>query len=145
MLEKALEIANKAHAGQKDKGGQPYIHHPLAVANMVQKPVEKIVALLHDVIEDSDVTIDDLRAAGFGDEVINAVFAITKIKGESYEDYLERVAGNSIATAVKIADMTHNSDISRIPNPSPKDFERVNRYHVSIQELTKRRDGKSND
>lgn len=107
----ALEIAKKTHQGQFDKGGQSYIRHPVAVANLVESQTEKIVALLHDVCEDSDVTIDDLRVAGFSDNILNVVQAITKVNGESYEEYLDRVAKNPIATAVKIADMTHNSDL----------------------------------
>lgn len=134
----ALKIARKAHEGQKDKGGQPYINHPMAVADLVKSQTEKIVALLHDVCEDSDITIDDLRVAGFNDEVLEAVKAITKVDGESYEEYLDRVARNPVATTVKIADMTHNSDLSRIPYPGSKDFERVERYKANIQKLIKK-------
>jgi len=145
MINLALKIAQKAHEGQKDKGGKPYINHPIAVAELVESPTEKMVALLHDVCEDTDVTIDDLRAAGFSDDVLNAVQAITKVNGESYEEYLERVARNPIATAVKIADMTHNSDLGRILSPSPRDFERVERYQANILKLTQRRGGRSDE
>ena len=145
MWDAALAIASKAHDGQIDKGGQPYINHPIAVAELVESPTEKIVALLHDVCEDTDVTIDDLRAAGFSDNVLDAVQAITKINGESYEEYMDRVAKNPVATAVKIADMMHNSDLSRIPTPSPKDFERVERYQANILKLAQRRGGRSDE
>ncbi|MCL6577667.1 HD domain-containing protein [Kyrpidia sp.] len=132
----ALRIAKQAHAGQTDKGGWPYIEHPLAVASMVHGSKEKIVALLHDVCEDSDIALEDLRAAGFDDDVIEAVRAITKMKGESYDAYLARVAANPIARAVKIADLRHNCDLSRISNPGPSDFARVKRYQAAIRTLS---------
>ncbi|HHY67315.1 MAG TPA: HD domain-containing protein [Alicyclobacillus sp.] len=131
----AFRIAEQAHAGQTDKGGRPYIEHPLAVADMVDGCKEKIVALLHDVCEDSGITPEDLRDAGFDDDVIAAVRAITKMKGERYNTYLARVAANPIARAVKIADLRHNCDLSRIPNPGPKDFARVKRYEAAIRTL----------
>ncbi len=135
LVDLALEIAKKAHEGQVDKGGRPYIGHPIAVADIVESESEKIVALLHDVCEDSDVTLEGLRKAGFSKEVLDAVQAITKVGGESYEDYLARVVRNPIATTVKIADMTHNSDLSRISNPTENDLERVEKYKASIKRL----------
>lgn len=133
--EKAYKIACKAHKGQKDKGGNDYILHPCAVANMLETDIEKAVAYLHDVVEDTDITFDDLRNEKFPLTVINAVDAITKRKGETYDDYIARVAENKIARIVKIADMTHNSDISRISNPTLKDIERVNNYNKKIKKL----------
>ena len=131
----AYNIASKAHKGQKDKGGEDYFKHPLAVSNKLSGKKEKIVALLHDVIEDTDVTVNDLKEAGFSDEVVLAVSAITKKAGEDYEEYLNRVKQNPIALRVKIADMEHNSDISRIKNPKEKDLKRLEKYKIRLKEL----------
>lgn len=123
FLEKAIEISTKAHKGQKDKAGKDYINHPMTVAAMVNEDNEKIVAYLHDVVEDTNVTLADLKEVGFDNNVIEAIDAITKRDGENYDDYIYRVSNNKIAKQVKIADMTHNSDISRFDNPSQKDIE----------------------
>ena len=123
FLEKAIEISTKAHKGQKYKAGKDYINHPMTVAAMVNEDNEKIVAYLHDVVEDTNVTLADLKEVGFDNDVIEAIDAITKRDGENYDDYIYRVSNNKIAKQVKIADMTHNSDISRFDNPSQKDIE----------------------
>jgi len=106
--QKALEVATAAHDGYTDKVGVAYIQHPLAVAAAVEGTQEKIVALLHDVVEDTEVTLDDLRGHGFDEIIIAAVDAITKRKGEPLEDYLARVKANPVALAVKFADIQHN-------------------------------------
>ncbi len=137
MLNKAIELAHIAHKGQLDKGGNPYINHPLRVMNNVETIEEKIVAVLHDVVEDSEVTLEDLRIAEFSDRIIAAVNAITKVEGEKREDYLQRVMGNPIALRVKIADMTDNADISRIPNPTKRDRERIRIYKKTLLKLKK--------
>ncbi|MDR1184900.1 MAG: HD domain-containing protein [Coriobacteriales bacterium] len=123
----ALRVATEAHAGQTDKGGRPYISHPLTVAAMV-KGDAVVVALLHDVVEDTAVTLEDLRSAGFSDAVISAVDAITRRKGEHDVPYLARVRENPLALTVKLADLTHNSDITRIANPSDTDKKRATLY-----------------
>lgn len=138
MILLAYKIAFDAHKGQKDRGGKDYILHPLYVAKLVQSEEEKIVALLHDVIEDTDITLDDLRASGFPESVINALDAITKRPGETYSDYLERVVENPIALSVKIADITHNADLSRIPNPTEKDIARTAKYNEALKYLKAR-------
>ena len=135
LSESALEIAKKAHAGQKDKAGVEYILHPMTVASKMHTDVERAVAYLHDVVEDTDVTVNDLKEAGFSDEVVSAVSTITKKDGEDYEEYLNRVKQNPIALRVKIADMEHNSDISRIPNPTEKDLNRLEKYKIRLREL----------
>lgn len=135
MFNKALALAKAAHAGQFDKGGHPYIYHPMAVAEMVESEEEKTVALLHDIVEDTATTFDDLRKQGFPDHIVEAVQALTKVTGIAYEDYLEIVKQNKLALTVKIADMTHNSDLSRIPHPTAKDYVRVNKYRRLSQEL----------
>lgn len=134
-IEKAIRISLEAHLGQKDKGGHPYILHPLRIMNHVTGYEEKIVALLHDVVEDSDVTLTDLQNEGFSEDVIFAVDCLTKRKEENYGDYLERVAQSEIAKTVKIADLTDNSDLSRIPSLTEKDYKRVQKYKQSIEFL----------
>ena len=140
MLDKAIAIAKIAHEGQVDKGGQPYIDHPLRVMNNVDIVEEKIVAVLHDAVEDSDLTFEDLRLKGFSEEIVDAIAAITKQEGEKRNDYLKRVMNNPIALRVKIADMTDNADISRIPNPTEKDRERTRIYKKNIIKLQKKLD-----
>ena len=137
MVSLALDIARKAHNGQVDKAGRPYINHPVAVASMVNTDDEKTVAYLHDVVEDTVVQLDDLKAFGFGTHIVEAVDAISRRKGESRDDYLKRVRGNSLARVVKLADLKHNSDISRIPCPLEKDYQRRERYLKEIELLKK--------
>jgi hypothetical protein len=138
LREKAFQIARSAHAGQVDKAGRPYIDHPLAVERLVKTPKQRIVALLHDVVEDTPVTLDDLKP--FGKKIVRAIDAISKRQGEPLDEYLIRVEANPLARAVKIADLTHNSDLTRIPNPTPEDIERVLRYEAEIVQLKKRKD-----
>lgn len=135
MLELALKVATEAHKGQKDKGGRDYINHPLTVASMCESDEEKIVALLHDVIEDTDVALEDLKKYGFSSRILEAIDCITKRPGVSYDEYLRKVKNNELARKVKIADMTHNSDISRILEPTNKDYARVEKYKEKIQYL----------
>lgn len=114
MLEHALKLAYEAHEGQVDKAGAPYILHCLRVANAVETKEQKTVALLHDVMKDTDITADMLIAAGFSNVVVDAVDAITRLSSESYRTYLKRVATNDIAYKVKLADMWDNSDVTRL-------------------------------
>lgn len=129
-LEKAIEIAAKAHAGQTDKGGEPYILHPLRVMLRVNNNLERMAAVLHDVVEDSDITFENLVQEGFPTEVIEAVAALTKLPGETRLQAAERAARNPIARAVKLADNAENMDISRIPNPTEKDIARLHEYEA---------------
>ncbi len=131
QAEKALEVATKAHFGQKDKAGKDYILHPIMVASFMESDSEKAVAYLHDVVEDTNVTLDDLRNI-FTDEVVNAVEAITKRKNEPYDDYLKRVSSNKIARKVKVSDLLHNSDLTRLQTITEKDIKRVNKYKRGI-------------
>ncbi|MGK5034484.1 HD domain-containing protein [Janthinobacterium sp. LB3P118] len=136
-LERAIEIAAATHAGQTDKGGAPYILHPLGVMLRVAPGAQQIVAVLHDVVEDSDgkVSFDDLAREGFSQEVIDGVRAVTKIEGESYEDFISRAALNPVGKAVKLADLAENSDLSRIEVPTQKDLERVEKYRRAMEYL----------
>jgi len=129
-LEKAIEIAAKAHAGQFDKGGEPYILHPLRVMLRMNNNLERMAAVLHDVVEDSDITLEKLSKEGFSAEVIEAVAALTKLPGETRLQAAERAARNPIARVVKLADNSENMNISRIPNPSEKDIARLQEYET---------------
>ena len=131
MLNKAIEIAARAHNGQTDKGGKPYILHPLRVLlNFCESESEavKICAVLHDVVEDTDITLKELQSEGFSDEVITALDFLTKRENESYENFIDRVLTNEIACKVKNGDLADNMDLTRIPNPTEKDKERIKKY-----------------
>ena len=134
-LERAIAIAAAAHAGQLDKGGAPYILHPLKVMLRMTTLEERIVAVLHDVVEDCEISLDDLRKEGFSEEVLSAIESVTKVPGESYEDFVERAAQNPIGRVVKLADLEENSDLSRIASPSWDDLERVEKYRRAIARL----------
>lgn len=124
ILLTALRIARTAHAGQVDKGGAPYLGHVMRVAADVAAHGEDVqaVALLHDVIEDTAVTLADLAGQGLPTVVIEAIDALTKRKGEEYGDYLDRVAANPWARLVKLADLKDNQDLTRIPKPTEHDY-----------------------
>lgn len=132
----AKQVAVKAHQGQLDKGGQPYITHPEFVANQVTGDETKAVAWLHDVVEDTPVTFDDLRAAGLSETVVAGVDAITKRGNEDYEAYLERVAANPLAKAVKLADLNHNMDTSRLKTIDDKTKVRLEKYRIAFAKLS---------
>lgn len=134
MLDKALKIAYEAHKNQVDKGGAPYFLHPIYVALLMDTTDQKIVALLHDVVEDTDITLDDLRREGFPEYIIEAVDAITH-RGESYEEYIKKVETNALAFAVKLGDIKHNMDISRLKNITEKDIKRVEKYKKALAYL----------
>jgi len=134
-LERAIAIAATAHAGQVDKGGAPYILHPLKVMLRMTTLEERIVAVLHDVVEDCGVSLDDLRKEGFSEEVLSAIESVTKVPGESYDDFVDRAAQNPIGRAVKLADLEENSDISRIASPGWEDLERIEKYRRAIARL----------
>lgn len=131
-LERAIAIAATAHEGQVDKGGSPYILHPLKVMLRVNTLEERIVAVLHDVVEDCGVSLDELRKEGFSEAVLMAIESVTKVPGESYETFVERAAQNPIGRVVKLADLEENSDLSRIAQPSWEDLERIEKYRRAI-------------
>jgi ppGpp synthetase/RelA/SpoT-type nucleotidyltranferase len=136
-LQRAEEIARQAHAGQTDKAGQPYINHPLTVASSVETEELKTIAMLHDVVEDcrEEYSFDMLREEGFSAQVIGALEALTRGADENYWDYIRRVADNDLAMEVKLADLAHNSDRSRIPNPTPEDNARWEKYRKATTYL----------
>lgn len=133
-LQKALQLAQKAHRHQKDKGGVDYFFHPITVALMCKDPQAQIVALLHDVMEDSDITVQDLKHAGFSDSILEALSCLTR-NDESYEDYIERIKSNPLAKMVKLADLTHNMDLSRIEQANDTDVKRLEKYQRAYETL----------
>ncbi len=135
VLEKALSIALEAHEGQVDKAGKPYILHPLRLMMSLEDEVEMIAALLHDVIEDSDVTNEDLKKAGIPDEAIEIIGYLTKQKNESYEDFIKRISTHKTASKVKLKDIEDNMNISRLETLGQKDLERIEKYHRSLKLL----------
>ena len=135
-LVRAIEIATEAHKGQYDKAGNDYIGHPLRVMEMGTTENEKIVGVLHDVVEDTDWTFEALTAEGFSEEVIAALRCVTKLsENENYDDFIERVKKNPLATAVKINDLTDNMDIRRLPYLSDKDIKRLKKYLKAYKKL----------
>ena len=136
MLELALSLAKKAHRGQFDKAGVDYIEHPIYVASQVDTEEEKAVALLHDVIEDSPFTAEELLQAGLPETVVTAVQVLTKKKEKDYQTYLENVKSNSLARVGKLADLKHNSDLSRLSSVTDKDLERLEKYKKAIDYLS---------
>ena len=141
---RAMKIAYKAHEGQVDKIGVPYIYHPVHLAEQMTTEDTCVAALLHDVVEDSDCSLDDLKAQGFTDAQIEAVRLLThEIKeGLDYEgreqeylDYVRRLKSNPIARIVKLADLTHNMDPNRIKNPTERDEKRLQKYKKAYEIL----------
>ena len=135
-LTKAIEIATQAHEGQFDKAGNDYIGHPLRVMEMGRTEAEKIVGVLHDVVEDTNWTFEMLEAEGFSKEVVDALRCVTKLsEKENYDDFIERVKKNPLAVAVKINDLSDNMDIRRLPYLSDKDVKRLKKYLKAYKRL----------
>ena len=134
-LERAIAVTAMAHEGQVDKAGMPYVLHPLRMMLSVDTPEARMAAVLHDVVEDTAVTLEQLRSEGFPEAVIEAVEALTKRDGEDYEAFIRRVAPNPIARKVKLADLRDNSDLSRIAEPTEKDRARLEKYRRAIETL----------
>ena len=135
MTRNAMRIAYQAHHLQVDKTNVPYIFHPMMVANMQKDEITTTIALLHDVVEDTAMTLEDL-AKEFPDEVIEALTLLTHDRNEDYFDYVERIKSNPYAKAVKLADLTHNSDITRIEIIDEKAQRRLDKYQKAIKLLT---------
>ena len=139
-VRKAFEVAKQAHAGQIDKSGVEYINHPLTVASNVGDDVSAIiVALLHDVAEDTAKTLDDLRTEiPLTAEELQALKLLTHDDSTPYLEYVERISKDKLAAKVKAADLNHNSDLSRLKNPAAKDFERVEKYRLALEILRRK-------
>jgi (p)ppGpp synthase/HD superfamily hydrolase len=134
-LQRAIEIAVTAHKGQVDKGGAPYILHPLRIMLSLKSEEEKILGVLHDVVEDSDWSFNDLSKEGFSDDVIKGLRSVTAIEGEDYGSFIQRARSDPIGRNVKIADITDNLDIRRIEELSDRDFTRIKKYRRALKVL----------
>lgn len=140
MLGAMLVLVTNAHAGQFDRGGKPYILHPLAVMHKLRTDDEELmcIALGHDVIEDTKTTYADLRAAGMTERVIQGIRSLTKVPGETYDEYKQRVFLNQDAMRVKLKDLMHNTDIRRLKGITDKDIARMAKYHQFYMEILAR-------
>jgi (p)ppGpp synthase/HD superfamily hydrolase len=134
-LEDAILLAAQAHRGQRDKAGRPYILHPLRVMLALEGEDERIVGVLHDLVEDTGHTLDELLAAGYSEAVLAALDCLTRRDGETYEQFVERIKPNPIARRVKLADLADNLDVRRLPAVGERDAERLNRYLKAWAEL----------
>lgn len=132
---RALQICFDAHKDQVDKSQIPYVFHPFHLADQMQTEAETVVALLHDVVEDSDYTFADLEKEGFGEEIINALKLLTHNDGSKYMDYVAKIKENPLAKAVKLADLKHNSDITRLDVIDEKALKRRDTYLEAIKFL----------
>jgi len=137
-FDQALAIAVKAHAGQTDKMGDPYIFHPLRIMFKMHSEPERIVAILHDVVEDSEITLEDLRRKGFSKKIIAAVDAMTKRPHEDYDDYVKRVSGNPLARVIKVADLEDNMELRLKHVLICTDKARMAKYQKAYRTLTGR-------
>ena len=137
LTKKAMNIAYMAHHGQFDKGGYPYIHHPIHLAEQMETEETTIVALLHDVVEDTDYTLENLSEMGFGETVVKALSLLTHDDAVEYMDYVLAIKDNPIAKAVKLADLRHNSDLSRLDVIDEKAQTRREKYLKAIDLLEK--------
>ena len=138
LIYKSLEIVTKLFNEKCDKGGFPYVIHLLKVYSGVSEYLEKVCALLHDVVEDTDVTYDDLKNVGYSNEIIDILRILTKLKGEDYRKYIDRIinSNNIHAMNIKLADLRHNMDLSRIKNPTANDYERISkRYEPAYERI----------
>ncbi len=134
-LDDAIALALEAHRGVIDRSAQPYILHPMRVMFRCEGEIERIVAVLHDVVEDTGRTFDDLRKLGYSEEVIAALDCVTKREGEGYEQFVERAATNPVARRVKIADIEDNMDVRRLQGITQKDWQRMAKYLAAWQML----------
>ena len=133
LIEKAIAIAVEAHKGQEDKAGDPYILHPLRVMFRMETKEEMIAAVLHDVLEDTPITPDQLKEMGFSETVLKALDSVTKRDGERYEDFVQRAALHPIGKKIKLADLRDNMDLSRLEEITDEDIKRVKKYHGALK------------
>lgn len=134
-LDVAIALACEAHRGQKDKAGQPYILHPLRLMLQFDSTPEQIVAVLHDVVEDSSVTLEHLRELGFQPEIIDAIDILSRREDESYDEFVERILASPIAIRVKIRDIEDNLNVSRLERLTEEDLRRIVKYHRALTRL----------
>ena len=137
LTKKAMKIAFEAHKNQVDKTGLPYIFHPFHLAEQMNDEKTVCVALLHDVAEDTDITVEQLKNEGFYDEIIDALKLLTHNKSVPYMDYVAEIKNNPTATLVKLADLKHNSDLTRLDDVDDEAKERNKKYKKAIELLMK--------
>lgn len=137
MTKKALRLCFEAHKEQVDKSGMPYVFHPFHLAEQMETEETTVVALLHDLVEDTDYTIEDLTEMGFGRNITDAIALMTHADDVEYMDYVRAIKENPIAKAVKLADLKHNSDLSRLDTIDEKALKRKEKYQEAIELLTK--------
>lgn len=137
-LETAIGLACKVHLGQRDKAGQAYILHPLRLMLKLANDDERIAAVLHDVVEDGDVSLDDLRQMGYAEPVVAAIDCLSRRPEETYEQFIERIALNPLASRVKMEDLKDNMDLTRLGAVEDKDLERIGKYHRALMYLRAR-------
>jgi len=130
-LEQAISIASLAHEGQLDKGGEPYILHPLRVMMKFKDEKQRIVAVLHDVVKDTKVTIQDLLGQGLDSELTDVILTLTRNEDENYDEYINRICYDELAMRIKLADLNDNMDMSRIDILTEKDYQRLAKYRVT--------------
>lgn len=135
LLVKAIELAKKYHQGQVDKGGNPYIEHPMAVMDRLETIEEKIVGVLHDIVEDTVLTLGDLLELGFPEFIVEAIDSVTRRDDETRAEFIKRAKQNVIGRKVKIADIMENMNLKRIPNYTLKDEKRVLKYEKELKKL----------
>jgi (p)ppGpp synthase/HD superfamily hydrolase len=135
LTKKALKLCFEAHKEQTDKSGMPYVFHPFHLAEQMADEATTVVALLHDVVEDTELTFEDLEKQGFNDEIIKALMLLTHEKSVPYMEYVGEIKKNKIATKVKLADLKHNSDLSRLSVIDEKALKRKERYEKAIKFL----------
>lgn len=135
QTKKAVNLMFEAHKEQRDKSGLPYVFHPFHLAEQMEDETTTVVALLHDVVEDSDYTLDDLRLMGFSEEVCEAVDLMTHREGVPYMEYVRRIKTNPVAVKVKLADLRHNSDMTRMEAPTERDLQRAEKYREAMRLL----------
>lgn len=135
LTKKALKLCFESHKEQVDKSGMPYVFHPFHLAEQMTDEATTVVALLHDVVEDTDTTFEDLEKQGFGEEIISALKLLTHNDDTPYMDYVAKIKNNKIATAVKLADLKHNSDLSRLDIVDEKALKRKEKYEKAIKLL----------
>ena len=136
LTKMALKISFDAHKNQVDKSGMPYVYHPFHLAEQMDDEYTTCVALLHDVVEDTDITLDDLKKEGFPKEVTDAIVLMTHDDDVPYLGYVAKIKRNPLATSVKLADLKHNSDLTRLDEVDSKALERVEKYRKAIQILS---------
>lgn len=131
----AMKICFAVHKDQTDKSGLPYVFHPFHLAEQMTDETTAVIALLHDVIEDGEMTVEDIASFGFGEDITVPLSLLTHEDGVPYFEYIEKIKQNDVARAVKLADLAHNSDLTRLDTVSPRDIERTEKYKRAVKIL----------